>query len=74
MKDAREVEKPSRRRFLQTLLSAGGATVAGIAVARAGWLPEQRVVAPSKKADATPPATGYHETDHIRRYYETARM
>ena len=55
-----------RRHFLA---AAGGAGALGALAALAG---------PAVAADAPPPAptakpSGYHETDHIRDYYRTAR-
>lgn len=57
-----------RRRFLLTL-GAGGAGVAAVAA--------QPLAAPLAQVEAptAPEASqGYHETDHIRDYYATARI
>jgi len=56
----------SRRRFLFAL----GATSAGAAAAPALAAAPQQVAAP-----ADPEATsGYRETDHVRDYYDSARI
>ncbi|BCX81376.1 hypothetical protein MIT9_P0954 [Methylomarinovum caldicuralii] len=54
-----------RRRFLQTLLGAGGVAATAAAL---GQRREQAVA----ETDAEKPS-GYRETDHVRRYYQTAR-
>lgn len=56
---------PARRGFLKAA-PLGALVVAG-AVAPASAAPEAAPAAPEPKAKR-----GYHETDHIRRYYETA--
>jgi len=63
MKD-RKLDKPARRALLKNVvLGAAAVTTAGLA---------------SGSATAAAPETGtdgadYRETDHVRRYYETAR-
>jgi hypothetical protein len=64
---------PARRGFLA---GVGAAGVAGAAVIAAG-----RGAAPSVAEAADPEAApkpvagrGYHETDHVRRYYDTAKV
>lgn len=56
-----------RRGFLRT-----AAVGAGAAAATAVTVSAAAVTAGESKA--TPPGTGYHETDHIRRVYELARF
>jgi hypothetical protein len=53
-----------RREFLK-LLGMGGA--AGAALAAAG-------AAPSEAAAPAQPETGYRETAHVRKFYETAKF
>ena len=55
-----------RRRFLLAV-SAGGAGVAAAAT------PARAAVAASTDASATA-STGYRETEHVKRYYETTRL
>jgi hypothetical protein len=56
----------------------GGALAAGGAVAAASLLPAARVPQPEvpklADADPAPPTTGYQETEHVKRYYATARI
>ncbi len=55
----------------------GGVVAAGGAVAAASLLPATRSVQPHvpKVADAKPePALGYQESEHVKRYYATARI
>ncbi|BCX87710.1 hypothetical protein MIN45_P0077 [Methylomarinovum tepidoasis] len=54
-----------RRRFLQSLLGAGGVAVTTAALGR------RREEIPGGPGVEKP--SGYRETDHIRRYYRTAR-
>ena len=65
-----KVETNGRRRFLKGLAMASGATA--VAVATGGTA----VAAPVVEAPvASPEATkGYHETPHIRTYYQRARI
>jgi hypothetical protein len=59
------VPNPRRRRFLLTL----GATSAGAAAAP---LAASGVV--GEATSATSSASGYRETDHVRDYYDSARI
>lgn len=58
---------PARRNFLKAAPLGALAAVAGGAEA-------QPALAPAEAAKPAEPALkrGYHETDHIRRYYQTA--
>lgn len=58
----------SRRKFLRTagLGAAGAATAVVLA-------PVVSQVEPIEKTE-TPQGKGYHLTDHIRKYYQTARL
>ena len=58
---------PARRSFLR---AAGGAGVLG---ALAAGQSEAAPVAAAAPAAAPATSSGYHETEHIRRYYRTAR-
>ncbi|MFU8821894.1 MAG: formate dehydrogenase [Gammaproteobacteria bacterium] len=62
-----QMESNGRRRFLKGLAVAGGATAMVVATGTAIAAPE---VAPVSK----PEAKGYHETPHIRTYYQKARI
>jgi hypothetical protein len=75
LKDKRKPEgedksvDPKRRGFLR---AAGGAGALGALAAVAGQAPAAAVV--TTPAAAEPAAdVGYHETEHIRQYYRTAR-
>ena len=63
---------PARRGFLA---GAGAAGIAGAAVLAAGG---RGTPAVGEVADAAPPkqaaSRGYHETDHIRKYYDTTKV
>ncbi|MDX1653769.1 MAG: twin-arginine translocation signal domain-containing protein [Candidatus Competibacteraceae bacterium] len=56
----------TRRGFLQGTLTVGGATLMGAAVGQAQAAVPQPQEQPGKQ--------GYHETQHIRDYYSTARL
>jgi hypothetical protein len=56
-----------RRKFLKTMAILGGA-VASLSGAKK-VVADGKPVAPSKKSTG-----GYRETDHIRRYYQSARI
>ena len=58
--------KLSRRNFLLAAGAGGVATAATIA----GRSPQTR----ARKAEAASGGTGYHVTDHIRKYYSTAKV
>lgn len=65
---------PGRRRFLKGVMAVGGTTVL-VAVGREvvvddGGPSEQPVAAPER----APVKQGYRETDHVRTYYEKARL
>jgi hypothetical protein len=62
-----EVESNGRRRFLKGLAVAGGATAMVVATGTA-------VAAPAVSPVSKPVAKGYHETPHIRTYYQKARI
>ncbi len=55
-----------RRRFLQSML--GGAALAAI-VSKGRSLEEDKAVGPSRSV-----RNGYRETEHIRLYYQKARL
>lgn len=66
--DSKAVDK-KRRGFLR---AAGGAGALGALAAVASDAPAApAAVAPKPAADAQP--VGYHETEHIRQYYRTAK-
>ena len=62
-----QMESNGRRRFLKGLAVAGGATAMVVATGTA-------VAAPEPVPVSKPEATGYHETPHIRTYYQKARI
>lgn len=62
-----------RRQFLQQVVAGGGALAAGAAVA--GSLQVNDSAAEHEARMPEPPrSSGYRETDHVRRYYETTRI
>ncbi|MFC0133057.1 formate dehydrogenase [Massilia eurypsychrophila] len=60
---------PTRRSFLRAAGGAGALGALAAVAAETGAAPD--VVAPVAAAPAKP--SGYHETEHIRQYYRTAR-
>lgn len=71
MSDEIRSQKLSRRGFLRSAAVAGGVAAAGAVAPRvqAGAVTQPRAV---ENEPAAP--TGYHETPHIREYYEKARF
>lgn len=64
--------RSARRSFLQTSASVGLLGAALALLSRAAPVqaaPQQDAPDPNQ-----PPASGYHETDHIRKYYAKARQ
>ena len=59
----------ARRGFFRAVAGLGVGAAAGALILR-GRAPEP---APSPRAEGSA-SRGYRETDHIRKYYETARM
>lgn len=59
----------ARRGFFRTVAGLGVAAGAGAVILRGGEAPE----AESKATPEPPQSRGYRETDHVRKYYETAR-
>lgn len=69
MSKTTDLYKKLRRDFLKRLTLAGGAVAFGA--------PASRLLAAYDEPDAgpAPPASrGYHETPHIRKYYDKARI
>ncbi len=65
--DNKKKQSPSRREFLKTAgMGAGVAAVASVVLSPAEVM--------AKPALQDGKAAGYHETEHIRKYYESARM
>lgn len=62
-----KMESNGRRRFLKGLAVAGGATAMVVATGTS-------VAAPEPTPASKPAAKGYHETPHIRNYYQKARI
>ena len=62
MTDQAERKTAKRREFLKLLGVAGAAAMA------AGG------TAPAEAAEPTQPETGYRETAHVRKFYETAKF
>ena len=67
--DKEKTINPARRSFLR---AAGGAGALGALAVAAGQAPAASAVAPAAAPAEAKPA-GYHETEHIRQYYRTAR-
>jgi hypothetical protein len=63
-----KMETNGRRRFLKGLAMAGGAAAVAAATGTAVAAPQ---AAPVSKPET---ALGYHETPHIRSYYQKARI
>ncbi len=62
-----------RRQFLRQVVAGGGALAAGAAVA--GTLKVGDLAAEGEVRTPEPlQSSGYRETDHIRRYYETTQI
>lgn len=62
-----------RRKFLLgATLGSAGAVAAVVAGGNVGQALNVVAVAPTEKAKVK--VKGYHETDHIRQYYETTRI
>jgi hypothetical protein len=69
-KEKTKAINPARRGFLR---AAGGAGALGALAVAAGQAPAaEPAPAPETAPEAAKPA-GYHETEHIRQYYRTAR-
>ena len=54
-----------RRRFLLAMSAGGAGAAAAVAPARA---------AVAASTDATEATSGYRETEHVKRYYDTTRL
>jgi hypothetical protein len=63
------VDAGERRNFLKTLAMAGGATAAVAVTGRAAVAEPQ-----GDRGPVEPERRGYHETPHIRTYYEKAGL
>ena len=59
----------ARRRFLRSTLASFGAFFA-LATTERTYAAQADLIESSQK----PETKGYQETDHVRRYYDTARM
>ncbi len=68
-KGANGTVRAGRRRFLQGAALVTGATGLGVFAGGAWAGPETPEERPGE-----PEPRGYHETDHIRTYYEKARL
>jgi hypothetical protein len=68
----RDRPDPKRREFLHTAKGAGllGAALALLSRAAPLAAAEAASAAPE---EAAPDTSGYHETEHIRKYYDTLR-
>ncbi len=67
--DKTKAINPTRRSFLRAAGGAGALGALAAVAAETAAAPE--VAAPAAAAPAEP--SGYHETEHIRQYYRTAR-
>jgi nitrous oxide reductase len=72
MKERSQGVRKGRRGFLRNMALLGGA--AGAAAAAAGGAAIVSRPEPKEKAQEPAAATGYHETPHIRTYYEKAQL
>jgi hypothetical protein len=66
-----DVSEPARRSFLQTARSVG-ILGAALSVLGRGAVVEAKTIAPQPD-DPVSAVSGYHETEHIRKYYAAAR-
>lgn len=71
MKEPADQMSGARRTFLKAAVAAGGVT----ALTNVGASPSPRIVDPAAPPTSAPEEgpTGYHETAHIRDYYQTLR-
>lgn len=70
MKPEQREIRGGRRAFFRTVAGLGVAAGTGALILRGGLA---QASAPDAGAAAPPSKAGYRETDHIRKYYETAR-
>ena len=63
------VDRLSRRSFLKELAVTGGAAAVAVSATRLSAAPVERTAAPEPKK-----SQGYHETPHIRKYYDKASI
>ncbi len=63
--------KTDRRGFFKRLAGVGVVGAGAVALAKAG---AREAVPEAGAVPEAPKASGYRETEHIRRYYETARF
>ena len=66
-KKPQDTPDPARRSLLKAAPLGAIAVAAAVTGAKAQASP-----APAPQAEPEAPAKGYHETEHIRRYYRTA--
>jgi hypothetical protein len=66
-KKPHDIPDPARRSLLKAAPLGAIAVAAAVTGAKA-----QAAPAPAPLAEPEAPAKGYHETEHIRRYYRTA--
>ena len=66
MKDEEKTQRFERRKFLSVVVAAGATAAVGAACTK------NRDDRSSGAPDI--PQQGYQETEHVRRYYETARL
>jgi len=66
VKDEEKTQRFERRRFLSVVVAAGATAAVGAACTKNK----------EERATGAPdiPQEGYRETEHVRRYYETARL
>ncbi len=69
MKNSKTTTPESRRRFLKNAAVAGGAASA-LALAKAG----EAAVADSQEAAPGTEGKGYQKTEHVKLYYQSARI
>lgn len=65
-KDEKRVE--SRRKFMKTMALTGGGAAMVVSAASVG------AAGPAEEIQETETARGYHETEHIRNYYDKAQF
>lgn len=63
------VDRLSRRSFLKELAVTGGAAAVAVSASRLAAAPVEQTTAPKNQK-----SSGYHETPHIRKYYDKASI
>ena len=68
-----DVARPARRSFLETTSRVGVLGAALSLLGRSSRADEKLIATPPDPAEPVAAVSGYHETEHIRKYYAAAR-